>query len=102
MITTASREDVRSETRIGFHGPMVLSSVSKLNKILEDSGSPDGEKVQHIWYGKLNDHILFTVYDYKEDHLLGVDEETWFHIGSKDLASAIEVSTALDEALKQV
>lgn len=86
-----------------FHGATVRATVNELKWILgipaiEDNSGED--KTNFEWECQLQDGAVFTIYDWKEDRVLGLDEMVEWHIGAFNSFTSHEVQEQLVSLLK--
>ena len=87
-----------------FHNDIIFATPNELRHIL---GEPtfetnDGaDKINMEWCMEMLDGNMFTVYDYKEYHVLHPNEQVEWHIGGHDRFSTQLAKTLLREALQQ-
>ena len=95
----------KNPTGTSFHDTVILATPNQLIQVLgrptydQNDGS---DKVNIEWYLELSDGNVFTVYDYKEYHTLGMDELIEWHIGghSKEITDKAKqnIELAFNEA----
>ena len=87
-----------------FHNDIIFATPNELRHVL---GEPtfetnDGaDKVNMEWCMQMNDGNMFTVYDYKEYHVLHPNEQVEWHIGGHDRFSTHLAKQLLSEALQE-
>ena len=87
-----------------FHSDIIFATPNELRHILGDPAfeTNDGtDKVNMEWCMQMPDGNVFTVYDYKEYHILRPNEQVEWHIGGHDRFTTHLAKTLLREALQQ-
>ena len=87
-----------------FHSDIIFATPNELRHILGDPAfeTNDGtDKVNMEWCMQMPDGNVFTVYDYKEYHILRPNERVEWHIGGHDRFTTHLAKTLLREALQQ-
>lgn len=91
-------------TGSSFHSDIIFATPNELRHIL---GEPtfetnDGtDKVNMEWCMEMPDGNIFTVYDYKEYHILRPNEQVEWHIGGHDRFTTHLAKQLLIDALQQ-
>ena len=87
-----------------FHSDIIFATPNELRYILGEptfSTNDGADKVNMEWYMEMPDGNIFTVYDYKEYHVLRPNEQVEWHIGGHDRFSTHLAKQLLSEALQE-
>lgn len=93
----------RTISGTSFHGTIIEATPKQLIEVL---GNPnhfynDGQdKVNIEWDCETEDGEIFTIYDWKEYRILGMDEYVQFHIGGFDRNTTDKARVLLYKALR--
>jgi hypothetical protein len=78
-------------TGTSFHDATIRATLKQMLAML---GSPDDDsntgedKVNYEWVGTTSSGDVYTVYDWKEYHQIGLDETVNWHIGAHSKAAS--------------